>query len=220
MGAGDSAPSSRPRVSARAVAHLVGQVSVIPTYTAVTGKSADEASLNSIIVRYPQTEWLSFLARIQTMLAGFRINEHEYRMRVFWGAVGPRVRVAIDRYSTATAKKGARVGLFYERQLATLQQLAILHAPENGPAKLETDAGKDDLGLALLMVAELMMRRGGDESDPNHNLECRIHDQIRMSLLPVPTYAGRAFEFYELASHHDGRQRARLHSRWACDRDS
>lgn len=190
-------PTTR-QIAENAFKYLLGRISVIPTYIDVFGKRTKSVDLHAIVADYPVVEWLSFLARSQTLLGSHRTNDHEYRKRVFYGMLGPGVRLAIDKYCVRAAKQGIRVVLFYERQLSTLQQYAILHAPETGEGKLETDQGKDDLGRALLMIAELMMRRPGDLNEFGHNLECRIQDQIRMSLLPPASYAGRAFYFYQL----------------------
>jgi len=137
---------------------------------------------------------------MQAILAADRVADTESRKQVFFGALGPDVRKAIDEYTTRVARSGVQVALFYERHLATLQQFAILYAPENSDSKLETESGRDDLGYALLMTADLMMERPSTRKDDDYYLACRIQDQIRMCLVPALALAGRAFYLYELNS--------------------
>ncbi len=183
-----------------AVEFLVSHMSVLPTHKDVFGGSVTIADLQAIVSKYAATEWLSYLSRIQLIVAAHRVVDRDAQIRVFAGALGPRLREALTQYSRKLAAQGATINLFYERQLTTLQQFVVLNAPNQANTTLETPEGRDDLGLALLITADLMTDRPGGDTDVIRNLECRIQDQIRMSLLPAATYVGRAFDFYELAN--------------------
>ena len=78
--------------------------------------------------------------------------------------------------------------------MSTLQQLAVLYAPETGASKLESSDGRDDLSIALLMTMDIMVA----DRPTSSSIESLIQDQIRMCTTPAWLYATRAFHFYEL----------------------
>ena len=82
--------------------------------------------------------------------------------------------------------------------MSTLQQLAVLHAPETGTTTLDSDDGRHDLSMALLMTMDLMGADRPHTSALESLLPITVQDQIRMSTTPAPEYAARASHFYEL----------------------
>jgi hypothetical protein len=171
------------------------QLRTIPTYRDCFGREAVLQDVIALIEMYPLSEWLSFLSRIQSILASYKMDEVEKTHRLISGTVGPTV---LQRLQSAgfLRHKGmlTEQAIYYEWQVSTLQQLAIRHAPETGTAKLETDDGRDALSMALLMTMDLMV---ADRSTSGAT-EPFIHDQIRTRMAPWWMYAARAFYFYEL----------------------
>jgi len=84
--------------------------------------------------------------------------------------------------------------------LATIQQIAILHAPEAEGPKFESEAGHDDLGRALLMTRDLMDANRRTGTSREELLACMVQDQIRFSGTPATHYAARALYLYELGT--------------------
>ncbi|MBN1359039.1 MAG: hypothetical protein JW993_00525 [Sedimentisphaerales bacterium] len=165
-------------------------MAAIPTYARTFGQEANVEDLVALLKRYPATEWLSFLSRVQNMLCADRFQEKERIHRVICGTMGKTVCARLKELGFLDGEHA----IYYERQLSTLQQLAVLYAPETGPSRLENNEGRDDLSMALLMTADIMM--ANRSSRPV--LELLIQDQIRMATTPPEIYATRAFYLYEL----------------------
>ncbi len=173
------------------------QVAVIPTHKDLYGREATLPELIERLEKYPVTEWLSFLARMQSVLAADQSAEKERMQRVLCGTASPEVHKKLKEFEKRLAGPGKLV-LYYERQMSTLQQLAVLHAPETGTTKLDTNDGRHNLSIALLMTMDLMGAGRPSASDLESMLPVVIQDQIRMSATPAPEYAARAYYFYEL----------------------
>jgi len=179
------------------VTHFLPQIAVMPTHRDLYGSDARLEDLVGIVKKYRATEWLSYLSRIHHLLATDETLTTERIQRVIGGTVPHPVRQRLEKFKRSL-KPGQKVALYYERQISTLQQLVVLHAPETGTSKLDCDEGRQDLTLALLMTADIMigdrLESGGVES----LLAITVQDQIRMSTTPAWVYATRAFYFYEM----------------------
>jgi len=172
---------------------FLSQLSIAPTNKDLFGREATLPDLIDLLKKYPVTEWMSFLARIQNMLASDKVGDAERMQRVLCGTVSRAVRQKLKEFEQRLAP-GQKMALYYERQMSTLQQLAVLHAPEIGTATLDNEEGRHDLSMALLMTMDSMVA----DRPSSSTIESLIHDQIRMSTTPAPMYAARAFHFYEL----------------------
>lgn len=186
MGTGDSHP-------------FIKQTGVIPTYHDLFGREATLTELIAILKRYPVTVWLNYLARIQIVLSAQNLDDVERVQRVVAGTVSTDVEQRRQRFAASLGPQ-QRLSLYYERQLSTLQQLAILHAPEHGTGGFDTEEGCHDLSIALLMTMDVMTAGRSHDPELTQILPAIIQDQIRMSMTPAHTYAVRAFRFYQLAS--------------------
>ncbi len=171
------------------------QVAVIATHKDLFGHEATLDDVMGLLRKYPVTEWLSYLARMQNMLADTQAEQAERMRRVLRGTVSHIVRDKLEEFEKQCS---GRMLLYYERQMSTLQQLAILYAPEQGTTTLDNEEGLNDLSMALLMTMDIM---GADRALGSTNellLSAVLQDQIRMSMTPSAQYAARAFHFYEL----------------------
>jgi hypothetical protein len=183
---------------------FIRQVAVIPTHNDLFGREATLDDLIGLLKKYPVTEWLSYLARMQNMLVDTRAEQAERIRRVLGGTVSRAMRDKLEEFEKRCS---GRMLLYYERQMSTLQQLAILHAPEPGTATLDNEEGLSDLSMALLMTMDVM---GADRplgGNSESLLSVILQDQIRMSMTPSAQYAARAFHFYELGR---GQRRAEI----------
>lgn len=172
---------------------FLSQLGITPTHKDLFGREATLPDLIDLLKKYPVTEWLSFLARMQNMLASDKVVEMERMQRVLCGTVSRAVRQKLKEFEQRLSS-GQKMGLCYERQMSTLQQLAVLHAPEIRTATLDNEEGRHDLSMALLMTMDIMVA----DRPSSSTIESLIQDQIRMSTTPAPMYAARAFHFYEL----------------------
>lgn len=172
---------------------FLSQTSVVSTHKDLYGREATLTDLIDLLKKYPVTEWLGFLSRIQNMLASDKVGDAERKQRVLCGTVSRAVRLKLKEFEQRLAP-GQKMELYYERQMSTLQQLAVLHAAEKGIATLDNEEGRHDLSMALLMTMDIMV---ADRSSSG-TIDSLIQDQIRMSTTPAPMYAARAFYFYEL----------------------
>jgi hypothetical protein len=171
------------------------QTAVIPTHKDLFGCEATLGDLRDLLRKYPVAEWLSYLSRMQNLLVGTRAEQPECLRRVFDGMVSLDM---CDRLREFEKQCSGRMLLYYERQMSTLQQLAVLHAPESGTAAFDNETGRHDLCIALLMTMDIM---GADRPSDGTNgslLSIILQDQIRMSQTLSEQYAARAFYFYEL----------------------
>jgi hypothetical protein len=179
---------------------FLSQLCTVPTHKDLFGREAIFSDLIILLKKYPVTEWLSFLSRMQNILAADKFERTERIQRVICGTMGPTVRKKLEESGFLDQKHNriTKSRLYYERQMSTLQQLAVLHAPEIGTSKIETNKGRDDLSTALLMTMDIMSADRPLSSTIESLLAIAIQDQIRMSTTPAPMYAARALHFYEL----------------------
>lgn len=171
---------------------------VIPSHDALFGREATLPELIARLKKYPVTEWLNSLARMQNMLASDRVGDTERIQRVLCGTVSPEVHEKLKEFEKKHLARNAKPGLYYERQMSTLQQLAVLYAPDSGTTKLDSNDGRHDLSMALLMTMDLMGADRPHTSELESLLPITIQDQIRMATTPAPEYATRAFHLYKL----------------------
>lgn len=171
---------------------FAGQLSVIPTYKDLFGREATLLDLIDLLKKYPVTEWLSFLARLQNILVSDKLGEKERIQLVICGTMGHSVRKKLKDFERRLIP-GQNMVLYYERQMSNLQQIVVLHAPETGNSKLDSDEGRDHLSIALLMTMDIMTK----DRPSSSIIESLIQDQIRMSKTSSPMFAARAFHFYE-----------------------
>lgn len=174
-------------------------IGVVPGYEEIHGRTATLDDLKAIIRKYSAFEWLSFLARIQSVLSADRIHDVELQRHVFHGVFSKRLQAAIAAWATERDVVASSAPC-YERQLSTLQQLVILHAPETSDSMINGEAGFDNLGSAILMTLDLMSPNVVDSSRRDDVIANLIQAQVRMSTTPLRRYAARAVAFYALDS--------------------
>jgi hypothetical protein len=116
---------------------------------------------------------------------------------LFHGALTKNIRKRLVDFAQRT-RHGPDLGLFYERQLSTLQQIVILNAPESSDSNFDSDDGRDDLARALFMMFDVM-NSGQPADGPASALVATLtQHQLRMAVVPSRQYAARALHFYEL----------------------
>jgi len=179
------------------VNQYVQQWGVLPAHKDLFEREATLPELIERLKKYPVIEWLSFLARIQSMLRADNMTDVERMQRVLCGTCSPEVQEKLKEFESRLPQ-GARPALYYERQLSTLQQLAVLHAEDSGTATLDSADGHHDLSMALLITIDLMMAGHPAPSEARLPLPNLIQDQIRTSMTPAIEYAARAVYLFEL----------------------
>lgn len=120
---------------------------VIPGYRDLFGKSTTLDQLLEIIRCYPVFPWLSFLSRLQTLLGPPHETDIERHRAAFDGLIGPKVRKRLVDFEKRHHPHGSCL-TFAEPQIATLQQLAILYAPESGDSDFVNPDDFDQLATA------------------------------------------------------------------------
>jgi|GEM_PF-6820637 len=79
------------------------QLGVIPTHKDLFGREATLPDLLDCLKKYPVTEWLSFLARMQNMLAADQLGEVERMQRVLCGTVSPEIHEKLKEFEQRLA---------------------------------------------------------------------------------------------------------------------
>jgi hypothetical protein len=171
-------------------------MSVIPTHSNIFGRKPTLNELIDIIKLVPVIEWLSFLSRIQSVVGADRFQEQVNQRSVFHGVFSKRLQKLIVDFQNKHSKP-KNLYICYERQLSTLQQLVILHAPDEGNGSLASDKEREKLGVALLMVTDLM-EPNLENDDGDDIIAGFVQQQIRMAQAPFWIYPARAIRFYEL----------------------
>lgn len=171
---------------------------VAPGYAELFGCSATFDDLLAIIRRYPVKEWLSFLLRIQLLIAPPHHTNVKRHIEVFKGVVGPKMRDRLVKF-VRNCDPQAPLVTFVESQVTTLQQLAIQYAPEkDGP----TFCGPDDfdnLCQALLITWDLM-HRNKSPGDFEEAFEELLQEMARTSNEEFQVLVTRAYFVYQLYS--------------------
>ena len=169
---------------------------IIPTYSDIFGCKPTLNELINIIKQTPVFEWQSFLSRMQSIVGGDQFQNKNNHQAVFHGNFSKELKKSILDFVN---KKPRSEGLYicYERQLSTLQQLAFLYAPDDGFGSFDDEKGRDKLGIALLMVLDLMAANVAG-ADNDSIVAALIQEQIRMAQTPYWVYFARAVMFYEL----------------------
>lgn len=182
--------------------YLEKYILVMPTYSSIFGCRPTLKELIDIIKQIPLIEWLSFLSRIQSVVGADRFQDQKNQLSVFHGVFNKRLQNLILDFQNKRSKP-KNLYICYERQLSTLQQLVILHAPVQGDGSLQNDKTRENLGLALLMVMDLMGPNGQND-DLDDIIAGIVQQQIRMADTPYWIYPARAFRFYELETDQPG----------------
>lgn len=178
---------------------ILKRMQVIPGFRELFGRMTSESELRGIVGQYPVSEWLSYLSRFQNMFWGNQARDKKRIRSVFFGALSQELQTRIRAFALES-KTGDNLVLFYERQIATLQQYVILHAAPSGDRTFDDETGRHDLGCALLMTWDLM-DLGRQHNGPREDLlSCVIQDQIRMSPIPAQQHTARAYYFYDFAN--------------------
>lgn len=173
---------------------------IIPTYSNIFGHKPTINELIKVIKQIPVFEWQSFLSRMQSVIAGDRFQNQNNHKAIFDGNFSEKLRKSILEFvDKNTESEGFYI--CYERQLSTLQQLAFLHAPDECYGSLDDEKGRDKLGIALLMVPDLM--DANVSIDVNDIiLSAMIQQQMRVAQTPYWVFFARAMMFYELDKEH------------------
>ncbi len=135
--------------------YLASFMRVVPRYRDLFGQPATLDQLMAIVRRYPLPAWLSFLSRLQTLLGPPNETNVERHRAAFVGLMGPDVRRRLVEFEKEHHPHGSCL-TFVEPQIATLQQLAILHAPDDSDADFTAPKDFDQLAIALLATWDLM----------------------------------------------------------------
>lgn len=173
-------------------------VGVVPGYAELFGRSATFDDLLAIIRRYPVREWLSFLSRIQLLIAPPYHTDVKRHIAVFKGVVGHDVKDRLVAFERNCAP-GTLLLTFIESQVSTLQQLVILHAPVRKGSTFCGSDDFDDLCRALLITWDLMHRNRNPE-DVEAAFEAILQDMTRTSIESSQTLLARAYFVYQLHS--------------------
>ena len=149
-----------------------------------------------IVRSYPVFAWLSFLSRLQTLLGPPHETDIERHRAAFAGLIGPEVGKRLVDFEKHHQPHGSCL-TFVEPQIATLQQLAILYAPENSDADFVTPDDFDQLATALLITWELM------EVEPAPKGKDAVtaalaQAVLRNSFVWTPSLASRAYHAYRI----------------------
>ena len=125
-------------------------------------------------------DWLSFLARMQVALGADRMLDIERHVEVLDKALPPAFKEAILRFAQAVGRDRSPVLLCSERQMTTLMQVVLLHAPDNGPRRFDEPSDRMALGDALLMTQDVM--------NPSHAAD--LDDRLELCLESAARLAG------------------------------
>ncbi|MCZ6652006.1 MAG: hypothetical protein O7D91_03150 [Planctomycetota bacterium] len=169
---------------------------VVPRYRDLFGKPATLDQLMDIVRSYPVFAWLSFLSRLQTLLGPPHETDNERHRAAFAGLIGPEVGKRLVDFEKHHQPHGSCL-TFVEPQIATLQQIAILHAPESGDSDFVVPGDFDQLATALLITWELM------EIEPAPKGRDAVtaalaQAVLRNSFASTPSLASRAYHAYRI----------------------
>jgi hypothetical protein len=174
---------------------LIKYMPTVPTYSNIFGSKPTLDELVSIIRQVPLFEWQSFLSRMQSILGKDVFTNKDNHLAIFNGCFSGRLkRLIMDFNNKETPSESLYI--CYERQLSTLQQLAFLHASDEGCGSFDDEKGRDKLGIALLMILDLM-DVNIEDSGQDAIIAALIQQQIRMAQTPWWIYFTRAMLFYE-----------------------
>jgi len=168
---------------------------VIPGYANLYGKSATFDGLLRVLRLFSAADWLSYLSRLQTALAPPRQYSADAIAQTYKGVVGPRTAAALQAFQQRSPK-GMRLGLFVERQISTLQQLVIQHAPETADRGFGKPGELDALCDALLITWDLMCPNR-DSRKKQEVFASLLQDVARTEGESPERLATRAFHFYQ-----------------------
>ncbi|MEE8170099.1 MAG: hypothetical protein V3T70_06085 [Phycisphaerae bacterium] len=171
-------------------------MAIVPGYKELFGVSATFEGLLEIVLKYSLTEWLSYLSRIQTLITPPYAEDPERHAALYKAVIGDRVADRLVAFEKKHDSR-SRILTFVEPQVATLQQLVILHAPEGNTATFDCDSGRDDLSVALLMTWELM-HASDDPQTADETFASLMQDFSRHPGEAPDTLAGRAFAMYQI----------------------
>lgn len=180
--------------------HLASFMRVVPRYRDLFGKPATRNQLMAIVRSYPVFAWLSFLSRLQTLLGPPHQTDIERHRAAFAGLIGPEVRKRLVDFEKRHLPHGSCL-TFAEPQIATLQQLAILYAPESSDSNFVSPDDFDELATALLITWELM------EVNPSPKHRDKVTGALAQAVLRnsfewTPSLASRAYHAYGIGEAH------------------
>jgi len=190
--------------------YLASFMRVVPRYRDLFGQSATFNQLMEIVRSYPVFAWLSFLSRLQTLLGPPRETDIERHRAAFAGLIGPNVRKRLVDFENSHPLHGSCL-TFVEPQIAALQQLAILYAPQKAESDFVTEHDFDQLATALLIVWELMHLEPRPK-DPEGVGSALAQAVLRNSFEATPALACRAYHAYGIGDTTLSEAAAALHT--------
>jgi len=170
----------------------------IPSFSSIFGAKPTQKQLLTLVKKVSLIDWLCFLSRIQSIIAGDKFQDVENQSAIFNGVFSSRLKKLIDNFYKN--RPSERSLICYERQISTLQQFTILHAPDEGTVSLDNERGRHILGLAILITLDLMDKDLSNGTDDKTIIPGIIQQQIRMIETPYYVYFARAMMLYELNS--------------------
>lgn len=176
---------------------LKQSLKIILGYSNLFGKQCSLDDLVHLLQQYPAEQWLNFLSRIQNTIADERYSEINAQRSVVQGMFSARGCDALTKWCADNPEKANLAFVVSVRQIAVLQELCIVHSPEELTGKGFNEAEDFEvLTDALLIVNDLLYNPiEGDQLDL---LAVTAHNQITLHSLPSWRAFPRAIRFYEI----------------------
>lgn len=167
-------------------------IKILIGYKELYGEEKNLEDLIEIIEKYSLIHLLSYLSRIQSAVAGDRISIESHIHEVVRGVIAKSVVEKLESWIIDRGHNKEDVFLVSHRQVATLQQLAIVHSKEIETELIASESFFLDFTNALLITSDLLEAKTEDLSD--------LYIQLfyRNSSVPFWIYFGRAFKLYGL----------------------
>lgn len=166
-------------------------------YSDLFGKTCSLDELIGLLKQYPLEQWLNFLSRIQITIAGDRFGDMEAQRNVVKGMFSALVCESLTRWCDENKDRAKNAFVVSERQVSVLQELAIIHAPENLEGKaFEQDQDFSVLTDALLIVTDFL--HNSSPVGPNDLIAITAHTQVVLNDTPSWRSFPRAIQFYQI----------------------
>ena len=176
---------------------LKESIKILLGYSDLFGRACSTEELIRMIGRYPIEQWLNFLSRIQNTIEGERFAEIDAQRTVVNGFFSARVCDALTQWCDKNPTVSRSAFVVSERQVAVLQELVILHAPEVLAGRVfERDEDFAVLTDALLIVTDIL--HNSSPVDPNDMLAITAYTQVNLNVTPSWRSFPRAIRFYEI----------------------
>lgn len=174
---------------------------ILLSYSDLFEESRTEDDLICLLKQYPLEQWLNFLSRIQLTIVGDKASDIESQRTVVKRIFPQRFCDALTRWCKEHPKIAESAVVASERQTSILQELAIVHAPEELQGRaFEKEEDFAVLTEALLAVSGLMNEYEDKEFDDI--IGVTAHMQANYKNFPSWKAYPRALKFYEIEEEH------------------